>query len=217
MKTIVISDAHIGSKHFLCEEFIRFVKNIPSGATLVLNGDTIDHWHARFSEKEQNALDFLKKESLVRRVIWVRGNHDRRSVLDDPGKIEFTHSYSIEKRLFVSHGHDFDKVMPRHRMFIVFFRSAHHFFIKLGAESVHVAFFAKRFPFLYGVLRKHVRKNAVRYARSEGFQAVTCGHTHYAEDTMSDGIRYINTGSWTEKPIYYLEIDDKDMKLMKVE
>ena len=28
-----------------------------------------------------------------------------------------------------------------------------------------------------------------------------------------DGVRYVNTGSWTESPSHYLDIDEKEMTL----
>ncbi len=56
-------------------------------------------------------------------------------------------------------------------------------------------------------------RNAVQYARRNGFAAVICGHTHYSEDTVIQGIRYINTGCWTEWPPSYLVVNDKEMNL----
>jgi UDP-2,3-diacylglucosamine pyrophosphatase LpxH len=82
---------------------------------------------------------------------------------------------------------------------------------------MHVAHYAKRFPRLYDILCRHVRLNAVEFAREHGYAAITCGHTHFAEDVMVDGIRYINTGAWTEAPVVCLWMDDVDMKLIRVE
>ncbi len=216
MNTVIVSDVHIGSKYFHQEEFIRFVKNMPEGCALVLNGDIVSRWHKHLSEQHRTVLDFLREESFNRPVIWIRGNHDDGYVAEDPGDIEFRESYSIGKRLFVSHGYDFDNVMPHNRTFIMLFRMMHHLRIRLGAEAMHVAFYAKKWARLYRVLRKHVAMNAVEHAKENGFEAVTCGHTHYVEDLMIDGIRYINTGSWTEHPMFYLSVNEKDMKLEQV-
>jgi len=216
MNTIIISDVHLGSKYFLCEEFRSFLDSVPAGSTLVLNGDTVDYWHRTLPDKHREMLDLLKKVSLKTSVIWVRGNHDECYVLDEPAGIEIRPCYNLGKRLFISHGYDFDNIMPKHRVFIVFFRFMHHLRIRLGAESVHVAFYAKKWRMLYNFLRKHVAMNAIEYARENGYEAVTCGHTHYVEDRVVDGIRYINTGSWTEKPNFYLSVNEKGMKLEKI-
>ena len=56
-----------------------------------------------------------------------------------------------------------------------------------------------------------VSRNAVRFAKQNGYAAVTCGHTHFPEDTEVDGIRYINTGSWTEPRLLYIHVTDTDI------
>jgi hypothetical protein len=69
-----------------------------------------------------------------------------------------------------------------------------------------VAEYAKNWKSFYKVLRKNIALNAVSCAVENGFEAVTCGHTHYPEDMVVDGIRYINTGAWTELPAHYIHI-----------
>jgi UDP-2,3-diacylglucosamine pyrophosphatase LpxH len=207
----------LGSKFCEREKFVRFLDGLPPDAELVLNGDTIDRWHKELPPADEAVLRRLGEESLRRRVVWVYGNHDDGYTLPDPGRIEFRPWHEIGKRLFVAHGFVFDNVMPRNRCFIAVFRLLHRLRIWLGAESVHVAFYAKKWKFLYGVLRRHVAGNAVEHAVENGFPAVTCGHTHFVEDVMVNGVRYINTGSWTEEPIVCLLVTDADMRLVKVE
>ncbi|MBW2430650.1 MAG: hypothetical protein JRF56_16945 [Deltaproteobacteria bacterium] len=89
----------------------------------------------------------------------------------------------------------------------------HNIRVKLGAKPVHVAEYAKKWKSFYRVLRKNIALNAVKCAADNGFEAVTCGHTHYAEDVDFNGIRYINTGAWTEFPAYYLHITADEMTL----
>jgi UDP-2,3-diacylglucosamine pyrophosphatase LpxH len=217
MQTVVVSDVHLGSPHCRSEDFIRFVRSLPTDATLVLNGDTVHtHDSRHYPQKHQEALDMLKTESLKRRVVWVRGNHDESYVMEASEKIEFVPHYHIEKDLFMAHGNDFDNVMPYNRTFIILFRFIHHLRILLGAESIHVAVYAKRFPLLYRVLLRHVTMNAVEYAKENGYRAVACGHTHYVEDRLQDGIRYMNTGAWTEKTLHYLWVDDGTLEIRPV-
>jgi UDP-2,3-diacylglucosamine pyrophosphatase LpxH len=216
MNTVIISDVHIGCRYFLRKQFLDFVRSISNETSLVLNGDSVDNSGRHLQECDKEVLDVLRQLSLSHRVIWVRGNHDASFTMADPGRIEFCKSYSIGKRLIVAHGYDFDTVMPRNRPFIVIFRTIHRLRISLGAPAVHVAFYAKKFPLFYNVLRKTVSLNAVQYAKENGYEAVTCGHTHYVDDTVLDGVRYINTGSWTETPLYYLRVDETTMGLVAV-
>ena len=217
MNIAVISDLHLGSHYCRCEEFMLFVRRLPQHTWLVLNGDVVHGWHTGLEEEHGKALDLLREESQRRPVIWVRGNHDDGYELERPGRIELAPHFSLGKRLFVAHGYDFDNVMPKNRAFIRVFRFLHHVRIRLGAQPVHVAFYAKRFPLLYNVLRRSVAANAVEFARENGYAAVTCGHTHFFEDTVQDGIRYINTGSWTEEPIHCLLVSDTEMRPARVD
>ena len=133
------------------------------------------------------------------------------------GKVKVTRSYSIGKRLLITHGDDFDDIMPRSRMFIRAFKLMHALRVKLGAKPVHVAEYAKKWKSFYNVLRKNIALNAVSCAIENGFEAVTCGHTHYPEDLVIDGIRYINTGAWTELPAHYLHVTADDITLNTVD
>jgi predicted phosphodiesterase len=57
--------------------------------------------------------------------------------------------------------------------------------------------------------------NAVNYAAANGFEAVTCGHTHFAEEHFVNEIKYLNTGAWTEQPTYYVRVTDNEITLKK--
>ena len=216
VKHIITSDVHLGNIHSHGGTFLDFLQSLPDETALVLNGDTIDRWQTDLPEEHLRALDLLREESRRRSVIWLRGNHDETYVMDDPGDIEFRSSYAIGKRLFIAHGHDFDNVMPFHRGFIWLFRVLHQLRIWLGAESVHVAHYAKKFPGLYRVLQESVAQNAVEHARENGYEAVTCGHTHLVDDRMLSGVRYINTGSWTEVTKHYILADENEITLKQL-
>ncbi|MGD9102679.1 MAG: hypothetical protein PVF64_04075, partial [Desulfobacterales bacterium] len=84
-----------------------------------------------------------------------------------------------------------------------------------GARPIHVAQYAKKWKRFYGYLRKNVMHNAVNYAAKYGFEAVTCGHTHYAEEQFVNGIKYLNTGAWTEQPTYFVRVSANEIMLEK--
>ncbi|MDY6951967.1 MAG: hypothetical protein SWE60_10670, partial [Thermodesulfobacteriota bacterium] len=121
--------------------------------------------------------------------------------------------HDIGDRLLIMHGDQFDEVMPRNQGFVKAFMMMHDLRVKLGAKPVHVAHYAKKWDLFYKVLRRNVMINAVDCARANGYGAVACGHTHYAEDRMLNGIRYINTGAWTECPAFCLIVTAKNMTL----
>lgn len=215
MNAIIVSDIHLGNRYCAVERFVALLDGVGQGTELILNGDVVDFWHRTLEDEHRQALRRLRDLSLRTRVVWVYGNHDDGYALEDRGNIEFVRSYALGSRLHISHGYDFDNVMPYNRCFIHLFRLLHAVRLRLGAEPVHVAHYAKRWLRLYNVLRRHVRLNAVEYARENGFESITCGHTHYAEDLVVDGIRYINTGAWTERPLYALRVNDTSMELAR--
>ena len=215
MNAIIVSDLHIGSRYFHRENFEQFLQNVPQSDEFILNGDIIDNPYAKIKTADQQILDCLAEISLRQRVVWVRGNHDNGYVPDNLGKIQIKRHYALQKRLFITHGDFFDEVMPQSRLFIKTFRMLHNFRIKLGARPVHVAQYAKRWQSFYAYLRKNVMLNAVNYARTNGFNAVTCGHTHYPEEQVVQGIHYLNTGAWTEQPTYFVSVRADEIVLGK--
>jgi UDP-2,3-diacylglucosamine pyrophosphatase LpxH len=213
MKAIVVSDLHIGSRYFLRENFMQFLENVPQDIEFILNGDIINNPYAKMNTADQEILNRFGEMSLQQKVVWVRGNHDNGYIPDNLGKIQIKQHHSLEKRLFVTHGDFFDEVMPRSQMFIKAFKMMHDLRVKLGARPIHVAQYAKKWKSFYEYLRKNVMLNAVNYAAANGFEAVTCGHTHFAEEQFVKGIKYLNTGAWTEQPTYYVRVTDNEIML----
>ena len=217
MNAIIVSDLHIGSRYFQFGVFERFLEKLPPDHDLIMNGDIIDSPYVKMEQSDQRILDMIKAISYRQKVVWVRGNHDNGYVPKNFGDAIFKRRYSIGSRLLITHGDDFDDIMPRSRLFIKAFKLIHNLRVKLGAKPVHVAEYAKKWQSFYRVLRKNIALNAVKCATDNGFEAVTCGHTHYPEDVDFNGIRYINTGAWTEFPAYYLNITANKMALKRVD
>jgi len=216
MKYIVISDLHIGSRFCFRDELLGLLGNLPEDVGLVLNGDTVDHY-PKYIDKDTEILDLLKSESLKREVIWLSGNHDRKYRLDGRHNIKTADSHVMNDSILAAHGDNFEDRRFYARWFVIVFRVLYNLRLRLGASPVHVAEYAKHFPGLYSSFRNKVRSNAVEHARKMGLDAVICGHTHYFEDTVIGGIRYINTGSWTEKPIHFVSIDDGHIDVKRIE
>ncbi len=216
MNAIIVSDLHIGSRYFFYHEFERFLRDIPQDHELILNGDIIDNPYAKLIRPHQGILDLIKQFSYRQRVVWIMGNHDNGYIPQGLGKVHFKNLHVLKQRLLITHGDDFDDIMPRNQAFIKAFKLMHDVRVKLGAKPVHVAHYAKKWESFYKVLRKNVMMNAVSCAMENGYEAVTCGHTHYPEDRVWQGVRYINTGSWTESPAFYLSVTAEKMSLKTI-
>ncbi len=207
---IIVSDLHIGLLHFRRREFLDLVEPLDRDTTLILNGDTLDNPNKQLSRQDQDVLNFIREQSYVRTVIWLHGNHDDGYRMQKPGMIRFQRHLQIGNRLLIVHGDDFDQIMPQNQWFLRNVKRIHNLRVKLGAPPVHAAEFAKTwFPFLYRILTEEVKNNAVKCAIQNGVAAITCGHTHYAEDSLCEGVRYINTGAWTELPLCYILVAEQ--------
>jgi len=171
----------------------------------------------KLSPSHREILDLIKQLSFRQKIIWLQGNHDNGYLPDQFGKVVFKRSHSLGNRLLITHGDDFDEIMPRNQLFMKAFKLLHKVRVKLGANPVHVAEYAKKWESFYKILRKNVMINAVKCAAENGYEAVTCGHTHYAEDVVFNNVRYINTGAWTEFPSFFLHMTKEKMFLKKVE
>ena len=207
-RAYVVSDIHLGNDHCYADEFLAWLDGLPEHASLILNGDVVDDQEEVLQGDHEKVLQRLIAESGRRPVIWVRGNHDSEFALADSGDIRFETRWEIGESLLIMHGHELDGVMPRHGLFKALFRLMHRFLVGIGFPDVHVASFAKKWGLLYRVLSDHVAHKAMRMAAASGHRAVTCGHTHAAMEVERDGVRYMNTGAWTEEPLYYLTISD---------
>ena len=217
MNAIIVSDLHLGSRYFQSHAFGKFLETIADIDEFILNGDVLDRPHAKLEPLHQQNLDRIEQLSYRCKVVWVRGNHDNGYMPASMGKIEFCRRYAMDHRILITHGDDFDTLMPRSRLFMKGFRLLHDLRVRLGARPVHVAEYAKKWKSFYRVLRNGVMHNAVNFAFENGYKAVTCGHTHFAEDLVHKGVRYINTGAWTEFPAHYLRITPDGMGLIRVD
>ena len=211
--TYIVSDLHLGSEHFRHRQFLSWLDSLPAESPLILNGDTVDDPRKPIPAVHREVLERMVAESRRRPYVWVYGNHDAGYVPEDSGQIQFAHYWEVERRLLVVHGDDFDDVMPKHGLFKAIFKTLHKVRRWLGFQNVHVAEYAKKWDFLYRVLNNRVAQNALDAARLRGFDVITCGHTHTAMDVRDGGVRYLNTGAWTETPLFFLEVNGEGFHL----
>jgi len=207
-KVAVISDLHLGSAFCRWEAALAWLGSLPEDVLVALNGDILDDVRRSLPATHRQVLDRLVEASFEREMVWVVGNHDDDLPWESIGRITVVRHLEIGKSLLVIHGDYFDDVMPRSRLFISVFAALHALRLKLGAPHVHVAEYAKKWRPLYKVLNDNVKENAAASARRNGFQAVVCGHTHHPMDIVHKGVRYLNTGAWTEEPLHYLQMEN---------
>jgi UDP-2,3-diacylglucosamine pyrophosphatase LpxH len=207
MKTLVLSDIHVGSKGCNTEAVLEILNT--KFDRLILVGDIIDGWlfkkYGSFSYEHTKVIRKLLKISKKKEIIWISGNHDeflRKYTPLDLGNIKIVDEY-VENNIWFCHGDLYDGVVKMHWLGV------------LGSMGYDLAIvidrFFKRFDkktSLSKYLKTKVKaavlfmvdfeNEMVRQARKRNCHTVVCGHIHTPTDKVIDNIRYINTGDWIE-------------------
>ena len=217
MDAVVVSDLHLESVHTLSHLIAPFIQSLPEGCDLILNGDIIDSSYPNLPRDNLRILELIWQESFARNVIWIRGNHDNCSLLPDGGKIHFKRNLPIGSRLIVTHGNEIDKTKEGIQQLVRQFKLIQFILIRLGLKPLNVAHLAGKLEPFYRLYRMKLMRDAVKFAKKNGFEAVACGHTHYPEERVLHGIRYFNTGAWTAYPVHYLMVNEKEISLKRLD
>jgi UDP-2,3-diacylglucosamine pyrophosphatase LpxH len=220
LRTIFISDVHLGSKPAKAEFLIDFLRHFEA-ETIFLVGDIVDGWRLKRSWHWPQAHNdvvqkLLRKARKGARIVYIAGNHDE--FLRDFQGMHFggievvdrlVHEGADGLRYLVLHGDQFDQIVHNARWLAY-----------LGDKAYDVAIVVNRvvarlrrmlgLPYWSFSSWAKVRvKHAVSFisafqevvaqeARRAQVQGVICGHIHHAADEMIGDIRYINTGDWVE-------------------
>lgn len=212
MKTLVISDLHIGSKGCKTEEILELLKD-PSYERYILVGDIIDGWlfkrYKKFSYEHTKVIRKLLKLSKEKEVVWIAGNHDeflRKYIPLEIGNIKVVDEW-VEYNTWFCHGDKFDGIIKLKWLGM------------LGSVGYDLAIVLDRFLKKLGMKRslsKYLKDNVkaavsfmvdfenemVRQAKKRNCNVVVCGHIHSPADKVIDNVRYLNTGDWVENCSY---------------
>ena len=213
MKIAAMSDLHLGSPSSKYAQFLAFMRTLPPDVTLVLNGDTVDADRRLIAPVHLGVIAEICAESFKRRIVWISGNHDIDFVPAAPNRIEFVPSWS-DGGVYFAHG---DRLMPAYPLYRLF-----HLFMKVyracrAPDTLATMRLARSIPFLLRILKSGTIANATRFARKNGYRTVVCGHLHSVIDKTVHGVRYVNTGSWTEWPAFYLWCEDGNARLVRAD
>lgn len=203
---LVISDLHLGSdvcQAGLLEGFLEWAAL--STRQLIINGDIFDDLNfKRLSNKHFACLRSIRRHSDREglRLIWIRGNHDGPAdIVSHIVGVEILEEFVHENgrlRLLILHGDQFDHFITRYKRITGVASGLFYYIQKLAPHRA--ARWIRRVSKRWQRNSELVERGAVAFARARGCNAVTCGHTHLPIVSDREGIRYINSGTWTEHP-----------------
>lgn len=218
MKTIIISDLHLGSDVCQAKDLESFLDHIDKRCErLILNGDVFDSMDFRRLKKHHwNVLSQLRRISDKIEVIWVCGNHDGTAdVVSHLLGITVVDEYQFtsgDKEVLVLHGHVFDNFIAK-RPIITALADTFYRLLQQIDKSHWVARKVKRGSKVYLRNSENIRVKSIRYAMEKGCDVVCCGHTHHAVEDLTQAVHYFNSGCWTEKNCTFLEVHHGEVSL----
>lgn len=220
VRSIILSDVHLGTPHCKADEVVHFLKHVRC-TRLILNGDIIDGWalrrdgqwtraHTRFVRR---VLTLTQKKDVD--VVYLRGNHDdflSRLLPMQFERLRLVEDYVLATprgRYLVLHGDVFDGVV-KNMVFLAHLGDiGYSLLLKLNrAYNIWRRLRGKEYFSLSKAIKARV-KQAVSFvgkfeeqvaalARDRGCAGVICGHIHTPADKMIGDVHYLNSGDWVE-------------------
>lgn len=235
VRTIFVSDLHLGSSGFQAPAFLEFLKAYKC-EKLVLVGDVFDFWAMKrrmhWPQSHSNVIQkILKLAKGGVKIVYIPGNHDEgiRSYLD----LTLGHNITIEdvhehetadgRMMVCLHGDQFDVIIQNHKILTSIGDFGYNLSMKLNPLVKKLRqLWGKRNPWsLSGYLKVKVKErikimtrfedSLSGFARQGGYDGVVCGHTHIPEILEKGEVTYYNTGDWVDSCTALLE--DKTGKL----
>ena len=222
---IILSDLHLGSAVCRADALRSFLESIHAGELtaerLILNGDVFDGYDLRrLRPSHWEVLAMIRDLSLRMDVVWLCGNHDgpadrASQILGTPVETEYVFRSGTD-RVMVLHGDLFDDFIAAHPRFT---HVADWFYRGLQrVDPTHVlARIAKHRSKVFLRATGKIAASAIEYAEANGCDVVCCGHTHFPVSREARGVRYYNSGCWTETPCHYLTVLDGEVRTHAVE
>jgi UDP-2,3-diacylglucosamine pyrophosphatase LpxH len=226
MKTLILSDLHLGSKHSQPEQILHTLQR-EAFDRLILNGDTIHNLNLRkLKAADWRVIDKLRDLGRTRELILLRGNHDLDPVEDVQGfgphsvlpallGVPMHEEVQVAvgaRRYVVLHGDRFDPTL-NNPLVSEMAGLCYDFSRKISKKLAK--WLKKKSKMWSGVLQRIVSES-VTHAREQGFDGIMTGHTHFADDSQIDGIHYVNSGCWTEPPYSFLLLESQSVTLHHV-
>ncbi len=220
VRTVILSDVHLGTPDCKVEEVNHFLRTIRCDK-LILNGDIIDGWQLKRAGQWTKAhtrfvrIVLKKLEKRDTKIVYLRGNHD--DVLTAFLPMEFAGLSIVEDHIHVSkqgrylvlHGDVFDTVTKNFVFLAHLGDWGYRALLKINRfYNAYRNWRGKEYWSLSKAIKARV-KNAVNHVSNfEGHIAqladtrkcigVMCGHIHTPADKHLGNIHYLNSGDWVE-------------------
>jgi len=236
LRSVFISDVHLGSRNSRATELLRFLDSIDVDY-LILVGDIVDLWSMRRSfywprEHHDVLRAIWQKAREGTQVVYVPGNHDEEmrefcgSLL---GNLQinrrYVHATADGRHLMVMHGDEFDAAVKCSPL-LMRLGGFCYGLVMLAGRAISACRKMAGLP--HWSLAAHVKLRlasaaryveafetaAARFALQRGLDGVVCGHIHRAAVREIDGVLYCNDGDWVESCTALVEDNQGALSLL---
>ena len=239
IKTLFISDVHLGTKKCQADKLLEVIKNYEF-EKLIIVGDFIDltslkrkfYWHADHSTVIQKVLRLSRKGVSV---TYILGNHDfylRELIKEDNINIgdillcdELYYETLKGEKIYICHGDQFDGFIRLHPFLYVLGDWAYEFSFKINKTY---NWFRRIFGLEYWSLSQYLKskvKNAIAFINDfkilslKKLDEVNCdsimiGHIHTPAIEKIGDKSYYNTGDFCESCSFLYEDLNGEIKLV---
>lgn len=213
--TLLVSDVHLGSEVSRASALLELLKK-SKFKRLVLLGDIFDDLNFnRLKHDHWDLVSYFRHLTNQKRdveVIWVFGNHDELLVRVMQAflglKVREHYTWEIAgKKFFAIHGHQFDYFLIHNRFMSDVATWIYRIIQKFDTAGHAISRYLKRTSKGWLRVSKDVALGGMKLGQKKGADYVFCGHTHKAMKLSIDGLKYFNTGCWTDLPSTYVTID----------
>ena len=237
VRTLFLSDIHLGFKRARTRELLAFLRNVEADC-IVLGGDIVDTLSLakRFfwTDEHTQVLRLLlaRRRSGVR-LVYLPGNHDASVAVFVEmlqGQIEVHREWVYRTRrgarYLVLHGDQFDEAVdcPAWLYWVgdLLYEATLLYNHRVNDLRRMVALpyrpQTERLKMLVGTSARFIKRFeavAAKQAREQGYDGVICGHIHRANLCTIDGTVYANTGDWVESCSALVETRAGEMQLLR--
>jgi UDP-2,3-diacylglucosamine pyrophosphatase LpxH len=222
MRTVILSDCHIGSPEAHVGRVNRFLFSLECDK-LILAGDFWDLWDMSTDDlKRTNDSTIRQLKKLMQhgtKIEYILGNHDE-NYLKSPvmplDEIVVVKNWNITtpngKKIAIIHGHDFDKIYTNW----YWVQRSLAWLNGVFKKTIGVGFHDLQKKTCTGLKGKDywqtvhdIHKQARKHYQKLGFDALIMGHTHAPMHIKKNELpEFINAGDWKVHDSYVVIEDD---------
>ena len=222
MKTLYLSDLHLGSPMFKSEDKILSLLN-NNYDQIFLVGDIIDTWEEPKEDTIRKYPLLIDRLNEMESLFIVQGNHDPsvEELKEIFPNADITDScaifYTEGQPTAITHGHEFDNLIVKHYWLAKLLFPIHWVLERLGIDirnccnKLYHSVARKIQNKCYHDLVLNIEQDAVEEYKN--FRYIVMGHTHLPKLVASDNNIYINCGDWIDNKTY-VECIDGEFRLM---